>query len=82
MTTIVMTPDDIKSLNKATFDAFLESGKYAFTYNQACEQFGRRQIDMMLNNGLLKNTNSLIGKRRFLISDIITASEILKKGLV
>lgn len=77
--TIVMTETDIKEMNKATFEAFIESGKYAFTYNQACEQFGRRQIDLLIANKLLTNTSELIGKKRYLLSDIIAAQIALKK---
>lgn len=79
MSTIVMTSDDLQSLNKATFDAFIESGKYALTYNQACEQFGRAQINTLITNKLLKNTSELLGKKRYVLSDIIAAQVAFKK---
>lgn len=77
--TIIMTETDIKEMNKATFDAFIESGQYAFTYNQACKQFGRRQIDTFVTNKLLKDTSELLGKKRYLLSDIIAAQTAWKK---
>lgn len=79
MATIVMTDTDLKEMNKATFDAFIQSGKYAFTYTQACEQFGKAQIDILIANKLLKDTSELMGKKRYILSDIIAAQTAFKK---
>ena len=77
--TIALTTENLREMNKATFDAFVQSGKYAFSYNQACEQFGRVNIDILVNNKLLVNTSDILGKKRFLLSDIIAAFEAWKK---
>ena len=46
--TIVMTEKDLQELNSATFDAFIESGKYALSYTESCKQFGKATIDMLI----------------------------------
>lgn len=76
--TIQLTFNELAELNKATFNAFIEAGEYALTYSRACEQFGRTSIDLLLSNKLLKDTSDLIGKKRYLISDIVTAFSIFK----
>ena len=76
--TIQLTFNEIAELNKATLNAFLECGEYALTYTNACKQFGRTSIDLLLSNKLLHNTSDLIGKKRYLISDIVTAFSIFK----
>ena len=75
--TIQLTFSQLAELNKATFNAFIESGSYAFTYTNACKQFGRVNIDLLISNKLLKDTSDLLGKRRYLISDIIAGFQIL-----
>lgn len=76
--TIQLTFRQLAELNKATFKAFIESGNYALTYTDACKQFGRTNIDLLLSNKLLHDTSELIGRKRYLISDIASAFLILK----
>lgn len=70
---------DIQDVNKATFDAFIESGNYALSYRKACEQFGRDMINALTANKLLIDRSATRGKRRFLISDIISAMAVWDK---
>lgn len=70
---------EVREIVSATFGAFLEQGAYALSYRQACRQFGKTQIDLLIANGLLKNTSDLIGKKKYLISDIITAEAAMAK---
>ena len=77
--TIVMTEKDLQEMNKATFDAFIESGKYALSYTESCRQFGRATIDMIISQGLLENRAGKKSKKKYYISEIITAITILNK---
>lgn len=74
-TSLVITSDDLKDMNKATFDAFIQSGKYAVTLTEAYKQFGKAHIDILITNKLLKNSGELPGKHKYLISDIIAATK-------
>lgn len=76
---LVITTDDLKNLNKATFDAFIASGSYLLSKNQAYAQFGRGQIDALIANKLLKNTSEFPSRCKFLISDIVSAIHIWNK---
>ncbi|MFT3994384.1 MAG: hypothetical protein QM660_08755 [Dysgonomonas sp.] len=78
---LVITPNDLQKINKATFDAFLESGKYAYSKAEAYKVFGKNQIELLITNKLLKNTSELPGKCRFLLSDIIVAFHIWNKNM-
>lgn len=75
---MTFTAKDIQELNRATFDAFIESGKYSLTYNEASEHFGRTQIDLMISLNLIENRSTSKCKRRYYISDLVTALAILK----
>lgn len=77
--TIELTIPDLQAMNRATFDAFIESNRYALTYQQASEQFGRAKIDLLVNNGLLENRGSYKAKKRYYISDIVAGIETLNK---
>lgn len=79
MTTLVITTDDLREINKATFDAFIQSSQYALSKSQAYKQFGKVNIDILITNKLLKNTSELPGKNRYLLCDIITAFAIWKR---
>lgn len=74
--TINLNIEELKEINKKTFEAFIESGRYAFTKAEAYKQFGRKQIDTLITNGLLENESELPGKHKYLLSDIITAFHI------
>lgn len=74
-TSLVITSEDLKNLNKATFDAFIQSGKYAVTLSEAYKQFGKAHIDLLITNKLLKNVGELPGKHKYLISDILAATK-------
>lgn len=76
---LVITTTDLQKINKATFDAFLESGKYAYSKTDACSVFGKAQIELLITNKLLEDTSELPGKRRFLLSDIIVAFHVWNK---
>ena len=76
---LVITPIDLQKITKATFKAFLESGKYAYSKTEAYRVFGKVQIDLLITNKLLSDTSDLPCKCRFLLSDIITAFEIWNK---
>lgn len=76
---LVITPFDLQKINKATFVAFLESGKYAYSKNEAYNVFGKVQIELLITNKLLEDTSDLPGKCRFLLSDIIAAFHIWNK---
>ena len=73
---LVITLEDLLKINKATFHAFIESGKYAYTLTDAYNVFGKVQIDLLITNKLLKDTSDLPGKCRYLLSDIIAAFHI------
>lgn len=73
---LVITLDDIRKLNRATFDAFIESGNYALSKKQAYKQFGKAQIDLLITNKLLKDTSEFPSRCKYLISDIISAFHI------
>ncbi len=66
---LVITPEDLQKINKATFNAFIESGKYAYTKNDAYTVFGKSQIELLITNKLLKDTSDLPGKCRYLLSE-------------
>lgn len=76
-TSLVITSEDLKNLNKATFDAFIQSGKYTLTLVEAYSQFGKPLINTLITNKLLHNMNRQTSgrgaKHRYLISDIIAA---------
>ena len=78
---LVITPNDIQKINKATFDAFLESGKYAYSKAEAYKVFGKVQIDLLITNKLLEDTSDLPGKCRYLLSDIIAAFHIWNNNM-
>lgn len=61
MTTLVITTDDLRELNKAIFDAFIQSGQYALSKSQAYKQFGKVNIEILITNKLLRNTSDLPG---------------------
>jgi len=72
----------MKAINRATFDAFIDSGRYALSKRQAYEQFGKTAIDLLISNKLLKEGKILNGqKQRFLISDIISGIKIFQEIL-
>lgn len=75
---LVVSLEDIKQINKATFDAFLSSGQYAVSKSKAYTMFGKENIELLITNKLLSDTSDLPGKCKFLISDIITAFHIFK----
>lgn len=77
---ITLTENDLRELNMATFDAYIKSGKYALTYVQASEQFGRANIDLLLSNKLLEDKGSYKAKKRFYITDIVAGLEILRRN--
>lgn len=77
---ITLTENDLRELNMATFDAYIKSGKYALTYVQASEQFGRANIDLLLSNKLLEDKGSYKAKKRFYIPDIVAGLEILRRN--
>jgi hypothetical protein len=85
---LLISLEDLKQMNKATFAAFIDSQKYAYTITEAYKVFGRGQIDTLINHGLLKDTSDLPGKRKFLLSDIITAFKVweertgIKEGII
>lgn len=76
--TIVMTEKDLQDLNGATFDAFIESGRYALSYTESCKQFGKATIDMLISHGLLENKSGKNSKKKYYISEIVTGLTILK----
>lgn len=76
---LVMTSDDLKDMNKATFDAFIQSGNYALSKTEAYKQFGKVHIDTLITNKLLKDSSELPGKCKFLLSDIIAATKAWEK---
>jgi hypothetical protein len=49
-------------------------------YVQACAQFGRANIDLLLSNKLLENRGSYKAKKRFYIADIVSGLEILRRN--
>lgn len=76
---LTLTIKELADINRATFDAFIKSGQYALTKNQAYRQFGREQIDLLIANGMLKDESGLMGKKRYIISDIIAAQKAFIK---
>lgn len=76
-TSLVITSEDLKNLNRATFEAFIQSGKYTLTLVEAYSQFGKPLINSLITNKLLHNMNIQTSgrgaKHRYLISDIIAA---------
>ena len=77
--TVELTIPDLQAMNRATFDAFIESNRYALTYQQASEQFGRAKIDLLVNNGLLENRGTYKAKKGYYIMDIVSGLEIFKR---
>jgi len=73
-----MTEKDLQELNRATFDAFIESGSYALTRSEADKQFGATVIDTLLSMGILENSGNAKGKKRYYISDIVSGITIIK----
>lgn len=78
-TSLVITSDDLKDMNKATFEAFIQSGNYALSKTEAYKQFGKILIDTLITNKLLKDTSELPGKCKFILSDIIAATKVWEK---
>ena len=76
---LVVTIEDLQDINKATFEAFLETGRYAFSKRGANEQFGRVLMDKIIEEKLLTNKSRLPGKAKYLLSDIIAAINLLEK---
>jgi hypothetical protein len=78
-TSLVITSNDLKEMNRATFDAFIQSGNYALSKTEAYRQFGKVHIEMLITNKLLKDKSELPGKCKFLLSDIIAATKVWEK---
>lgn len=67
----------IKDVNKATFEAFIQTGQYALSLRGAYKQFGKTTIEYLITNGYLKKPKVIRGgKCRFLLSDIIVALQL------
>lgn len=64
---------EAKEIVKASFEAFLEHKQYAYSYRQACREFGKVNIDTLVANGFLENRSEMMGYKRFLLTDIIAA---------
>lgn len=77
---ILITAKDLQELNRATFDAFIESGKYSLTYNEASKHFGRTQIDLMISLNIIENRSTSKCKKRYYISDLVAGLAILKNN--
>ena len=45
---LAITLNDLQKINKATFDAFLESGKYAYSKSEAYKVFGKSQVELLI----------------------------------
>jgi hypothetical protein len=69
----------LKQVNRASFDAFIETGKYALSKRQAYEQFGKSTIELLITNRLLSDAKMIEGtKCRFILSDVIAALTVFK----
>lgn len=70
---------DVKLIQKivnSTLKGFIETGRYALSKRESYAQFGQPKIDLLIANGLLKDTSKSDYKAQYLLSDIITGIEM------
>lgn len=76
--TITVTYEGLKNLINISVKSFIENNRYFLSKREAEVMFGRTTMNMLLTNKLLSDSKKIGStKCRYVVSDIITAIEIL-----